>query len=386
MMTPKESLTEQRKELLKGVNRVVIKVGSAVLTENGALHRPTIFRLSEEIAFLKKKGFQVTLVSSGAIAAGMGRLGIKKKPETIPQKQAVAAIGQGRLIQVYEEAFERFDLKVAQILLTRDDLTHRGRYLNARNTLTILLNWGIIPIINENDTVAVEEIKFGDNDNLSALITHLIDGDLLIILTDLDGLYNRDPRQYPQAELVPVVEKVDGPIIRYTSINSGEWGLGGMRTKIKAARKVTLQGTPVIIANGRREGVLKEIIKGRPWGTLFLPEKHSLSRKKHWIAYTLKPRGEIILDEGARKALVEKGKSLLPSGIVAVKGRFGVGSCVRCLDQEGKRVAKGLVNYSSFDLEKIKGLKTSEIETRLEFKQSDEAIHRDNLVVISDDL
>ena len=385
-MTPMESLTEQRKELLKGVHRVVIKVGSAVLTENGALHRPTIFRLSEEIAFLKKKGFQVTLVSSGAIAAGLGRLGIKKKPETIPQKQAVAAIGQGRLIQVYEEAFDRYDLKVAQILLTRDDLTHRGRYLNARNTLTTLLNWGIIPIINENDTVAVEEIKFGDNDNLSALITHLIDGDLLIILTDLDGLYNRDPRQDPQAELIPVVEKVDGPVIRYTSLNSGEWGLGGMRTKIKAARKVTVQGTPVIIANGRREGVLKEIIKGKPWGTLFLPEKHSLSRKKHWIAYTLKPRGEIILDEGARKALVEKGKSLLPSGIVAVQGRFGVGSCVGCLDQEGKRVAKGLVNYSSSDLEKIKGLKTSEIEKRLEFKQSDEAIHRDNLVVISDDL
>jgi glutamate 5-kinase len=385
-MTPPVSLTEQRKELLKGVKRLVIKVGSAVLTEKGLLHRPTIFRLSEEIAFLKKKGLKVTLVSSGAIAAGLGRLGIKKKPETIPQKQAVAAIGQGRLIQVYEEAFERYDLKVAQILLTRDDLTHRGRYLNARNTLTTLLNWGIIPIINENDTVVVEEIKFGDNDNLSALITHLIDGDLLIILTDLDGLYSRDPREDPQAELIPVVEKVDGPIIRSTSLNSGEWGLGGMRTKIKAARKVTFQGTPVIIANGRREGVLKEIIKGKPWGTLFLPQKQSLSRKKHWIAYTLKPRGEIILDEGARIALVEKGKSLLPSGIVAVQGRFGVGSCVGCLDQEGRRVAKGLVNYSSSDLEKIKGLKTSDIEKRLEFKQSDEAIHRDNLVVISEDL
>ena len=176
-MTSKESLTEQRKKLLKGVNRVVIKVGSAVLTENGALHRPTIFRLSGEIAFLRKKGLKVTLVSSGAIASGMGKLGIRKKPETIPGKQAVAAIGQGRLIQVYEEAFDRYNLKVAQILLTRDDLTHRGRYLNARNTLTTLLNWGIIPIINENDTVAVEEIKFGDNDNLSALITHLIEPD-----------------------------------------------------------------------------------------------------------------------------------------------------------------------------------------------------------------
>ena len=384
-MTSMELLTERRKELLKGVHRVVIKVGSAVLTENGALHRPTIFRLSEEIAFLKKKGFQVTLVSSGAIAAGLGRLGIKKKPDTIPQKQAVAAIGQGRLIQIYEEAFDRDNLKVAQILLTRDDLTHRGRYLNARNTLTTLLNWGIIPIINENDTVAVEEIKFGDNDNLSALITHLIDGDLLIILTDLDGLYNRDPRQDPQAELISVVEKVDGQVIRYTSLNSGEWGLGGMRTKIKAARMVTVQGTPVIIANGRREGILKELIKGKPWGTLFLPQKQSLSRRKQWIAFTLKPRGEIILDEGARKALVEKGRSLLPSGIVAVQGRFGVGSCVGCLDREGRRVAKGLVNYSSSDLEKIKGLKTSEIEKRLDFKQSDEAIHRDNLVVTWDD-
>jgi glutamate 5-kinase len=385
-MTATESRTEQRKELLKGVRRVVVKVGSAVLTEQGSLHRPTIFRLSREIAFLQKKGFTVTLVSSGAIASGMGRLGIKKKPDTIPEKQAVAAIGQGRLIQVYEEAFDRYDLKIAQILLTRDDLTHRGRYLNARNTLTTLLNWGIIPIINENDTVAVEEIKFGDNDNLSALITHLIDGDLLIILTDLEGLYSRDPRQDPQAELIPVVEQVDGRVIRYTSLTSGEWGLGGMRTKIKAARKVTIQGTPVIIANGRREGVLQELIIGKPWGTLFLPQKQSLSRKKHWIAYTLKPRGEIILDEGARKALVEKGKSLLPSGIVAVRGRFGAGSCVGCLDGEGKRIAKGLVNYSSSDLAKIKGLKTSEIEKKLEFKQSDEVIHRDNLVVTPDDL
>jgi glutamate 5-kinase len=385
-MTALEPRTEQRKELLKGVRRVVVKVGSAVLTEQGSLHRPTIFRLSEEIAFLKKKGFNVTLVSSGAIASGMGKLGIKKKPETIPGKQAVAAVGQGRLIQLYEEAFDRYDLKVAQILLTRDDLTHRGRYLNARNTLTTLLNWGIIPIINENDTVAVDEIKFGDNDNLSALITHLIDGDLLIILTDLEGLYSRDPRKDPRAELIPVVEKVDGQVIRYTSLSSGEWGLGGMRSKLLAARKVTVQGTPVMVANGRREGVLKELIKGKPWGTLFLPQKQPLSRKKHWIAYTLKPRGEIVVDEGARKALVEKGKSLLPTGIVAVRGRFGVGSCVGCLDLEGRRVAKGLVNYSSADLVKIKGLKTTEIEKRLEYKHSDEAIHRDNLVVTDEEL
>ncbi|MBI5585637.1 MAG: glutamate 5-kinase [Deltaproteobacteria bacterium] len=376
----------KRTELIGRARQIVVKVGSAVLTEDGILHRPTIFRLAGEIAALRKKACRVTLVSSGAIATGLGKLGLKKKPASIPEKQAVAAVGQGTLIQLYEEAFEQYGLRVAQVLLTRDDLTHRGRYLNARNTLTTLLSWGIIPIINENDTVAVDEIKFGDNDNLSALIAHLIEADLLVILTDLDGLYNQDPRENPQAQLIPLVEKIDAQIIRYTSQSSGTLGVGGMRSKLKAARKATLQGTPVVIANGRREGVLKDLSKGRLLGTLFLPQKRPLSRRKHWIAYTLKPRGEVVLDPGACQALLEKGKSLLPAGILAVRGRFGVGACVSCLTLEGKRIAKGLVNYSSTDLQKIKGLRTSEIEKRLEFKHSDEAIHRDNLVLTPEEL
>ncbi|MGA3085017.1 MAG: glutamate 5-kinase [Thermodesulfobacteriota bacterium] len=372
---------EQRKALIKGIKKIVIKIGSAVLTDNGVLYRPAIARLADDIAFLRKKGYQTAIVSSGAIASGVGKMGLSRKPVTIPQKQAVAAIGQGSLMYAYEEAFNTHQLLVAQILLTREDLTNRQRYLNARNTLITLLEWGIIPIINENDTVAVDEIKFGDNDNLSALIAHLIDSDLLIVLTDTEGLYDRDPREDPKARLIPMVERVDGKVVDYTSKYSGEWGLGGMRSKIMAARKVTAGGIPVIVANGRKSGVLKEIIKGKPLGTLFLPQKPLLSRKKHWIAFTLKPKGEIVVDEGAKKAVTEKGKSLLPSGVVEVRGRFGIGACISLVDQTDRVVGKGLVNYSSSDIMKIRGLKTSEIEKRLEFKYSDEVIHRNNMVI-----
>jgi glutamate 5-kinase len=330
---------------------------------------------------LKKKGYQPAVVSSGAIASGVGKMGMSRKPETIPQKQAVAAIGQGSLMSAYEEAFGRHGLLVAQLLLTREDLTNRQRYLNACNTLGTLLEWGIIPIINENDTVAIDEIKFGDNDNLSALITHLIDGELLIVLTDTEGLYDRDPREDPKASLISVVDEIDGQILGYTSKYSGEWGLGGMRSKIMAARKVTSSGVPVIVTSGRLPGALREIIRGKPLGTLFLPQKPTLSRRKHWIAFTLKHKGEIIIDGGARKALKEKGKSLLPSGIVGVRGRFGIGACVRILDERMEVLGQGLVNYSSTDIKKIQGLKSSQIEGSLEYKQSDEVVHRDNMVI-----
>ena len=380
-MKNQSELIDQRKALFKGIKKIVIKIGSAVLTDNGVLHRPAIARLVDEVAFLKKKGYQTAMVSSGAIASGVGKMGLGRKPDTIPRKQAVAAIGQGSLMHAYEEAFDRHQMLVGQILLTREDLTNRQRYLNANNTLITLLEWGIIPIINENDTVAVDEIKFGDNDNLSALIAHLIDSDLLIILTDTEGLYERDPREDSKARLISVVEHIDGQVVEYTSKYSGEWGLGGMRSKIMAARKATASGIPVIIANGRKEAVLKEIIKGKPLGTLFLPEKPTLRRKKHWIAFTLKPKGELVVDEGAQKALMEKGKSLLPSGVVDVHGRFGVGACVRLVDQKAEGIGKGLVNYSSSDIIKIRGLKTSEIEKRLGFKHTDEVIHRDNMVI-----
>jgi glutamate 5-kinase len=380
-MEKHNGLTDQRKAIVKGVKKIVIKIGSAVLTENGVLHRPTIIRLADDIASLRKKGYQTVIVSSGAIASGVGKMGLSRKPVTIPQKQAVAAIGQGSLMYAYEEAFNSHQMLVAQLLLTREDLTNRQRYLNARNTLITLLEWGIIPIINENDTVAVEEIKFGDNDNLSALIAHLIDSDLLIVLTDTEGLYERDPREDPQARLIPVVEQVDSQIMEYTSKYSGQWGLGGMRSKIMAARKVTAGGISVIVASGRKEGVLQEILKGKPIGTLFLPQKATLSRKKHWIAFTLKHKGDIIIDEGAKQAVLEKGKSLLPSGVVEVQGRFGMGACVRLVDQKARLIGKGLVNYSSSDIIKIRGMKTSEIEKKLEFKHSDEVIHRDNMVI-----
>jgi glutamate 5-kinase len=380
-MKTQSELTEQRKSFLKGIKKIVIKIGSAVLTDDGLLHRPAITRLADDISLLRKKGYQVTIVSSGAIASGVGKVGMGRKPETIPQKQAVAAIGQGSLMYAYEEAFNSHQLLVAQVLLTREDLTNRERYLNARNTLITLLDWGIIPIINENDTVAVDEIKFGDNDNLSALIAHLIEGELLIVLTDTEGLYDRDPREDPEACLIPVVEHIDRQVLDYASKYSGQWGLGGMRSKIMAARKVTASGIPVIVANGRQEGILAEIIKGKPLGTLFLPQRPILNRKKHWIAFTLKPKGDLIIDEGAQKALTERGKSLLPSGIVEVQGRFGVGACVRLLAQKDRVIGKGLVNYSSSDIAKIKGLKTTEIEARLEYKNSDEVIHRDNMVI-----
>jgi glutamate 5-kinase len=380
-MDKNQELIERRKALLKGVKKIVVKVGSAVLTDDGVLSRRTIIRLADEIAWLKRKGYQTALVSSGAIASGVGKLGMDRKPDTIPKKQAVAAIGQGSLMYAYEEAFQVHGLLVAQLLLTREDLTNRQRYLNAHNTLITLLDWGIIPIINENDTVAVEEIKFGDNDNLSALIAHLIESDLLIVLTDTEGLYDRDPREAPQARLIPEVGLIDARVVDYTSRYAGQWGLGGMRSKLLAAQKVTAGGVPVIVANGKMEGILREIIKGKPLGTLFLPQQPTLSRKKHWIAFTLKAKGTIRIDEGARKALVERGKSLLPSGVLAVEGRFGIGACVRLVDQQSQVIGKGLVNYPSSDIIKIKGLKTSEIAERLDNKYSDEVIHRDNLVI-----
>ncbi|MEW6187220.1 MAG: glutamate 5-kinase [Thermodesulfobacteriota bacterium] len=383
-MEKANELIERRKALLKGVKKIVIKVGSAVLTDDGVLSRRTIIRLADEIAWLKRKGYQSALVSSGAIASGVGKLGLERKPDTIPKKQAVAAIGQGSLMYAYEEAFQAHGLLVAQLLLTREDLTNRQRYLNAHNTLITLLDWGIIPIINENDTVAVEEIKFGDNDNLSALISHLVESDLLIVLTDTEGLYDRDPREDPQALLIPEVNRIDARVVDYTSRYAGQWGLGGMRSKILAAQKVTAGGVPVIVANGKKEGVLREIIKGKPLGTLFLPQQPTLSRKKHWIAFTLKDKGTIRVDDGARKALVERGKSLLPSGVLAVEGRFGLGACVRLVDQKSQVIGKGLVNYPSSDIIKIMGLKTSDISERLDNKYSDEVIHRDNLVITAE--
>lgn len=337
--------------------------------------------LTTEICTLKKEGFEVLLVSSGAIASGLKKIGMSKRPQSVSQQQAMAAVGQSSLIMAYEDAFERHGHKVAQILLTRDDLTHRRRYLNARNTLFTLLSWNIVPIINENDTVVVDEIKFGDNDNLSAMVTNLTESQLLINLTDIDGLFDKDPRNHDDAKLIDVVEKADRKIMRYASSIPGFLGTGGMASKIKAARKVALRGVPAIIANGLKPGILDLIFSGKEEGTLFLPGETTLCSRKHWIAFTKSPKGEIVIDRGAERAILKKGKSLLPSGMVEVRGRFSLGNSVLLLNEAGDQIAVGMVNYHSGDIRKIMGAKSAEIESRLGFKHDDEVIHRDNLVL-----
>jgi len=373
-----------RKELIRPVKRAVVKVGSGVLTRKNGLNMNVIDDLTMEICGLRKKGIEIILVSSGAIAAGLKKIGMSKRPQSVSQQQAMAAIGQSSLIKAYEEAFSRQGHKVAQVLLTRDDLTHRSRYLNARNTLITLLSWKIIPIINENDTVVVDEIKFGDNDNLSAMVTNLTGSHLLVNLTDIDGLFDKDPRIHKHARIIKVVKKVDKKVAKLAGAIPGFLGRGGMASKVNAARKVALGGVPTIIANGLKPGILNRIFAGKEEGTLFLPREVPLGSRKHWIAFTKSPNGELVIDDGAEKALVMHGKSLLPSGVKEVKGRFSLGSSVLLIRESGKKVAVGMVNYDSADIKKIMGAKTSEIETRLGFKHDDEVIHRDNLILASE--
>ena len=370
-----------RREILKNARRFVLKVGSRVLTAKGRTLSQTVFdRLAREMSLAKKGGYEPVLVSSGAIAAGMGRLSMLEKPKTMPQKQAAAAIGQSALMWNYERAFSFFGEKVAQVLLTRDDLSNRNRYLNARNTLLTLLDFSVIPIINENDTVVVQEIKFGDNDNLSALVTNLVNADLLIILSDIDGLYDRDPRLHKNARLIPRVDHVTPDLEKKATGTLSPIGIGGMVTKLQAARKAALFGVPTILANGLKEGILERVLQGADEGTLFTSEINKLTSRKHWIAFTLEPAGKIIVDEGAKKAILQKGKSLLPSGVLGTEGKFSVGDPVVLLDPGGHAFAKGLVNYGSSEISKIRGGKTTEIESRLGYKYHDEIIHRDDLV------
>ncbi len=370
-----------RRKIVSKVRRIVLKVGSRVLTGKGRSLDQSVFdRLAREISGARKKGLEVILVSSGAIAAGMSRLAMAEKPKTMPQKQASAAIGQSALMWSYERAFSFYGQRVAQILLTREDLANRTRYLNARNTLLTLLNFGVIPVINENDTVAVEEIKFGDNDNLSALVTNLVNADLLIILSDIDGLYDGDPRLNKNAALIPFVPQITAELERKASGTTSSIGIGGMVTKLQAARKAALFGVPTILANGTLDGILEKILRGEEVGTLFTSAVTRLTSRKHWIAFTLEPLGKIIVDEGAKKAILLKGKSLLPSGVMGTEGKFGAGDPVILADAQGREFAKGLANYASAEVNKIKGLKTAELAAKLGRKCCDEVIHRDDLV------
>ncbi|OQY02827.1 MAG: glutamate 5-kinase [Desulfobacteraceae bacterium 4572_123] len=370
-----------RKKLMESVKRVVVKVGSGVLTRRNGLNLNVIDDLTTEICFLRKKGIEVIMVSSGAIAAGLRKIGMSKKPESLSGMQALAAMGQSNLITVYEEAFARHGAKAAQILLTRDDLTNRRRYLNSRNTILTLLSWKIIPVINENDTVVVDEIKFGDNDNLGGMVTNLTDSRLLVNLTNIDGLFDMDPRTNQDAELIKIVTEIDEKIIGAADKIPGFLGKGGMASKITAARKMTLRGIPTIIANGLKPGILKDIFSGKEVGTFFPPNQKALGSKKHWIAFTKSPKGKLVIDKGAEKALLENGKSLLPSGIKAVRGRFDRGNSVVLLNESDRELAVGLVNYNSDELNRIQGVRTSRIEFLLGYKHNDEVIHRDNLVL-----
>ncbi len=370
---------------LKSARRVVVKVGSNVLTAADGLNMAAVASLSSQISALIDRGLEVLFVSSGAMASGLRKLGLTKRPDEIPKRQAIAAVGQSGLMNAYENAFAKHAKRVAQILLTSDDLSNRKRYLNARNTLNTLLEWKVVPIINENDTIMVEEIKLGDNDNLAAMIALLMDADFLISLTDIDGLYTKDPRTQPDARLIPHVSVYNKEIELYASDIPGALGRGGMLSKIKAAKKVNAAGVPMIIAKGDKPDILLKLFSGEAHGTYFEPRRKKLNRRKCWIAYTLTPKGALTIDSGAEQAVHHRGKSLLPSGIVSVTGDFREGAPVAIRNSSDETIGVGLVNYSAADIRAIQGMKTQQIKARLGGKPYDEVIHRDNLVITAGD-
>ena len=366
---------------LATAQRLILKVGSALVTNNGAgLDLTAINDWARQIAQLRKAGKEVILVSSGAIASGMERLGWSKRPKAVHELQACAAIGQMELAQVYESAFIRHGLQTAQVLLTHDDLSARKRYLNARATLKTLLGLGVVPIINENDTVVTDEIKFGDNDTLGALVANLIEADCLIILTDQQGLYTADPRKDPQATLVAEARAGDPALEAMAGGAGTQYGKGGMITKIIAAKRAARSGTHTAIASGHEKDVMIRLARGEPVGTLLVSETPPLNARKQWLADHLQLCGKLRLDAGAVKALRE-GKSLLPIGVVEVLGEFERGAAVACLSPEGVEVARGLVNYSSSDSRRIAHRNSTEIEELLGFINETEIIHRDNLIL-----
>lgn len=366
--------------------RIVVKVGSGVLTDrkNNGLNVNAVKSISGQICWLIDKGLDVILVSSGAMASGIKKVGLAKRPDSIPLRQAASAVGQASLIIEYEKAFAKCKKQVAQILLTGEDLNNRQRYLNARNTICALLSWKVVPIINENDTVAVEEIKFGDNDNLAAMIALLMSADILINLTDIDGLYTKNPHTNLDAELIQLVPSITKNIEKIASDIPGPLGTGGMLSKIKAAKKVTATGIPMIIANGTLPDTLQMLFSGEICGTFFAPKKRKLASRKCWIGFTLKHKGVITIDDGAANAILTKGKSLLPSGIIDVEGEFEVAAPVRFKNNKNESLGTGLVNYSASEIRKIMGLKSCMIKKQLGYQHYDEVIHRDNLVIMSE--
>ncbi|MBI3723379.1 glutamate 5-kinase [bacterium] len=370
-------------ESIRNARRVVVKLGSGVLAPEGRFDRPHFARLCYDLATMREEGRQLVVVSSGAVALGVEKIGWPKRPKEIPKKQAAAAVGQSILMDRWEAGLGAFDLKVAQVLLTHDDVHDRKRYLNARRALSVLLEEGVVPIVNENDTVSVEGIKFGDNDTLAGLVVSVVEAEALIILSDVEGLYEQNPSKNPDAKLLSVVERVTPEIEALCGGAGSAVGTGGMITKVLAAKRAAELGVPTVIATGRARGVIARLRKGEEVGTFFKPLEQTLRGKRRWIAHALKPKGTLQLDAGAVEAVVERKKSLLASGIRAVTGQFEPGDAVELVTLEGGVIARGLSRYGAAEVRKIAGLKTSEIEEALGYKDSNEVVHREDLVVLA---
>ena len=372
-----------RTETARRADAVVVKVGTNVLTDRaGALDQGRVRELAAQLSRARAGGRKVGLVSSGAIGAGVGRLGLARRPVDLPHLQACAAVGQCALMQAYQDALTPFGVHAAQILLTAGDFDNRVRYLNARHTILTLFEYGCLPIINENDTVSVAEIRFGDNDHLAAMVANLLQAPLLVLLTNVDGLYTADPRVDPSASLVATVPHIDKSVTDMAAPTQSELGTGGMRSKLRAARLTTSAGGAVIMANGSRPGILDEVFAGEPVGTLFLAHGESLSARRRWLGLTARPKGAFHLDDGARKAVERDGRSLLPVGVLAVAGTFGKGDVVSLCDRDGIEFARGLTNYSTADAERIRGLATEQILRAVGKVPYVEMVHRDNLAVV----
>ena len=373
-------MNSNARQSLADARRWVIKIGSAVLTDNGqGLNKAFIERLAQSVIALRADGAEVIIVSSGAVAAGLARLNMTLRPSALDQLQAAAAVGQSSLVQAYEAAFAPSGDLCAQILLSHDDVRSRERYLNARATLQTLLSQGVIPIVNENDTVVTDEIRFGDNDTLAALVANLIDADLLVMLTDQAGLFNTDPRATPDAQLITEADAHDTTLDKMVSEGTA-LGRGGMISKLRAARLAARSGTLAIIADGREPETVRALKRGVSVGTLLTTDKQPQPARKQWLASLLYPKGAVTLDDGAVRGISDLGRSLLPVGVVDVSGDFVRGDLVRCLDAEGQEIARGLCNYSAVEARKLRGRTSTEIESILGFGGDEELIHRDNLI------
>ena len=373
-----------RKNVVEQASVVVVKVGTNVLTdERGTLDRARMQALADQLQRIHAGGRKVVLVSSGAIGAGVGRLGLSKRPGDLPHLQACAAVGQSALMQVYQECLAPHRLHTAQILLTAGDFDNRVRYLNVRNTILTLFEYDCLPIINENDTVSVAEIRFGDNDHLAAMVTNLLRAPLLILLTNVDGLYSSDPNNDPDAKLLCTVPHIDRGITDMAGVSKSVLGTGGMKSKLRAARLATAAGESVIMANGAVPDILDRVFAAEPVGTLFLPHGDGVPSRERWLGYTARPRGSFHVDEGAKQAIEKHGKSLLPIGVVTVEGVFGKGEVISIKDAQGIEFARGLTNYTSTDAERLRGLHTEQIARVIGKVPYVELVHRDNLVVVS---